>query len=153
MRTSFHGRHCGVCDCELREGYFSLSKRSQTVTATPSGNVVMVSEDELVTDFCGTECSDYAEVAITSTLTTPYPSGDGKTVPCSLCLRPVDRSQPHVSVSMAKLENASKPWLVTAHVCDERELAVYCVNCAQPHRARHAEPLRDGSRAVAFAGA
>jgi hypothetical protein len=135
MRTSFHGRRCGVCDCQLRADYFSLSKRSQTVKTTPDGNVVMVSEDELVTDFCGIECSDYAEVAITSTLTTPYPSSSGATVPCSLCLRPVDRSKPHVAVSMTNVEDASEPWLVSARVVDERELAVYCRSCAEPRPA------------------
>jgi hypothetical protein len=50
-----------------------------------------------------------------------------------------------------EFEDASQPWLVTTHVRNERELAVYCVNCAQPHRARHAEPQRDGSTSVTVA--
>ncbi|VXC51396.1 conserved hypothetical protein [Burkholderia sp. 8Y] len=137
MANSYEGRYCGVCEHELHKGYFSLCKRSQTLTDTPSGTVVMVSDDELVTDFCGSECSEYAEAAITSTLTSPYPSR-GKTVPCSLCLQPVDRALPHVSVNMTQFEDASQPWLCSARVVDERELAVYCAACAQPGRALQA---------------
>jgi|ERR1700754_357842 len=68
-----------------------------------------------------------------STLTSPYPTAD-MTVPCSLCLRPVDRTSPRVSVSMTQFEDESQPWLVSARVVDERELAVYCPGCAEPRR-------------------
>lgn len=141
MTNSYEGRYCGVCDCKIHTGYFSLSKRSQTLTDTPSGKVVLVSDDDLVSDFCSSACSDYAEAAISSTLTSAYPSG-GKTVPCSLCLRPVDRTVPHVSVSMTEFEDISQPWLVSARVVDERELAVYCHSCAEP---RHACAVFDKS--------
>lgn len=134
MENSFKGRYCGVCEHELSHRYFSLSKRSQTLPDTPSGKVVLVSDDDLLTDFCGQECADYAEAAISSTLTSPYPTA-AKTVPCSLCLRPVDRTSPHVSVSMSQFEDASEPWLVSARVVDERELAVYCRSCAEPRTA------------------
>jgi hypothetical protein len=144
MATSYVGRYCGVCDHELHKGYFSLSRRSQTASYPQFGAVVMVSNDELVTDFCGSECSEYAEAAITSTLTSAYPSG-GKTVPCSLCLRPVDRTVPHVSVGMTEFEDVSQPWLVSARVVDDRELAVYCLRCAQPCHERGVEPHRDDS--------
>lgn len=130
MENSFKGRYCGICNHELGRGYFSLSKCSQTVTGSQPG-VVLVSDDSLLTDFCGHECADYAEAAITSTLTSAYPTAD-KMVPCSLCLRPVDRTAPHVSVSMSQLEDASEPWLVSARVVHERELAVYCHCCAEP---------------------
>lgn len=133
MATSYEGRYCGVCDCELWSGYFCLSKRSQTVTGSEPG-VVSISDDDLVTNFCSSDCSNYAEAAISSTLTSPYPTAD-KTVPCSLCLRPVDRTKPHVSVSMTQFEDASQPWLVFARVIDERELAVYCHGCAEPQNA------------------
>lgn len=144
MATSYEGRYCGVCEHILHKGHFSLSKRSQTLTDTPSGKVVMVSDDNLLTEFCGQECADYAEAAISSTLTSPYPTAD-KMVPCSLCLRPVDRTAPHVSVAMTQLEDASQPWLVSARVVDEHELAVYCSHCAQPHHGRTVEPHRDNS--------
>jgi hypothetical protein len=134
MRNSYSGRHCGVCKKELAHSYFSLSKRSQTVKPTPSGDVVMVADDELLTDFCSEECARYAEAAISSTLTSPYPAASA-TVPCSLCLRPVNRSKPHVAVSMTDFEDASEPWLVSARVVDERELAVYCRRCAEPRPA------------------
>jgi hypothetical protein len=137
MANSYQGRYCGVCDCELKEGYFSLSKRSQTLTDTPSGKVVLISDDDLVTDFCSSDCSDYAEAAISSTLTSPYPTA-ALTVPCSLCLRPVNRTAPHVSVSMSQFEDASEPWLVSARVVDERELAAYCSRCAEPRPAAEA---------------
>ena len=136
METSFEGRCCGVCHGELRAGYFSLSKRSQTVTGSQPG-VVLVSAEDVVTDFCSSDCSDYAEAAISSTLTSPYPTAD-MPVPCSLCLRPVDRTSPHVSVSMTQFEDESQPWLVSARVVDERELAVYCRSCAEPRRALNA---------------
>jgi hypothetical protein len=74
------------------------------------------------------------EAAISSTLNSPYPAACA-TVPCSLCLRPVDRSKPHVSVCMTNFEDASEPWLVSARVVDERELAVYCHCCAEPRPA------------------
>lgn len=63
MQTSYEGRRCGVCNCQLQARYFSLSKRSQTVTGGSPG-VVMVSDDELVTDFCGPACRDHAEAAM-----------------------------------------------------------------------------------------
>jgi hypothetical protein len=131
MDNSYQGRYCGVCDHELHRGYFSLSKRSQSVKTTSAGEVVMVLADTLVTDFCGEECSNYAEAVVSSTLTSPYPA-PGPTVPCSLCLKPVDRFSPHVSVSMAQYEDVSQPWLVSARVVDEREVAVYCRGCAEP---------------------
>jgi hypothetical protein len=96
MATSYQGRYCGVCDCVLQAGYFSLSKRSQILTGSQPG-VVMVSGDEPVTDFCGRECSG---AAITSTLTSDYPT-DGKSAPCLLCLRAADRTTLHVSVAMS----------------------------------------------------
>ncbi|VXC51229.1 conserved hypothetical protein [Burkholderia sp. 8Y] len=133
MEGSYQGRFCGICDHELGCGYFSLSKRSLSVTGNEPG-VVLVSDDNLLTDFCGQECADYAEAAISSTLTSPYPTA-AKTVPCSLCLRPVDRKEPHVSVSMTRFEDDSQPWPVSARVVDERELAVYCSGCAEPRRA------------------
>ncbi|SAK82093.1 hypothetical protein AWB79_05428 [Caballeronia hypogeia] len=133
MGNSYQGRYCGVCEHELPHGYFSLSKRSQTVTGSEPG-VVLVSDDEGLTDFCSQGCAEYAEAAISSTLSSPYP-GPGQTVPCSLCLRPVDRTSPHVSVSMSEFEDASEPWLVSARVVDERELAVYCHGCAEPRLA------------------
>jgi hypothetical protein len=151
MRTSNQGRYCGICENGLHGGFFSLSKRSQTVNSTPSGDVVMVAHDDLVTDFCSHQCAEYAEAAITSTLTSAYPT-DGRIVPCSLCLRPVDRAAPHVSVSMTEFEDASQPWLVSARVCDERELGVYCSNCAKPHTAAEAEPQHVDSTSNAFAG-
>lgn len=53
MATSYEGRYCGVwvcvCNSELQAAYFRLSKRSQTVTDMPSGKVVLVSDDDLVT--------------------------------------------------------------------------------------------------------
>ena len=130
MGNSYHGRYCGICEQELSHGYFCLSKRSQAVTGSQHG-VVLVSDDDLVTDFCSSDCSDYAEAAISSTLTSPYPTAD-MTVPCSLCLRLVDRTAPHVSVTMTQFEDASQPWLVSARVVDEHELAVYCRSCAEP---------------------
>ncbi|SAK77233.1 hypothetical protein AWB82_04970 [Caballeronia glebae] len=53
MENSYLGHFCGICDHELSRGYFSLSKRSQTLTGTESGKVIMGSDDDLVTDFCG----------------------------------------------------------------------------------------------------
>jgi hypothetical protein len=137
MRNSYSGRHCGICEQELSHGYFCLSKRSQTLSHTPSGSVALVADDELLTDFCNEECARYAEAAISSTLTSPYPAASA-TVPCSLCLRPVNRSKPHVAVSMTDFEDSSEPWLVSARVVDERELAVYCHSCAEPRRASKA---------------
>jgi hypothetical protein len=137
MRTSYFGRHCGICDHELTHSFFSLSKRNQTVKSSPSGDVVMVAHDDLVTDFCSQQCAEYAEAAISSTLTCAYPAA-GDTVPCSLCLRPVRRTEPHVSVSMTEFVDASEPWLVSARVIDERELAVYCRSCAEPRLASKA---------------
>jgi hypothetical protein len=134
MRTSYFGRNCGICTHELTHSFFSLSKRCQTLAVTPSSSVVLVADDEVLTDFCSQECADYAEAAISSTLTSPYPAAS-ITVPCSLCLRPVDRSIPHVSVSMTDFEDASEPWLVSARAVDERELAVYCHSCAEPRHA------------------
>ncbi|WP_250481777.1 hypothetical protein [Caballeronia sp. NCTM5] len=136
MANSYKGRYCGACEHELPHGYFGLSKRSQTVTDSEPG-IVLISDDSLLTDFCSHECADYAEAAITSTLTSAYPTAD-KMVPCSLCLRPVDRTLPHVSVSMTQFEDESQPLLVSARVVDERELAVYCRNCAEPRRASNA---------------
>ncbi|SAL50949.1 hypothetical protein AWB71_02805 [Caballeronia peredens] len=136
MSNSYQGRYCGVCDHELSHGFFSLTKRSQTVTGSEPG-VVLVSDDNVLTDFCGQECANYAEVAISSTLTSPYPAAD-VTVPCSLCLRPVDRTAPHVSVAMMQFEDASEPWLVSARVVHERELAVYCRSCAEPRSTSNA---------------
>ncbi|MFM0324912.1 hypothetical protein [Caballeronia glebae] len=136
MSNSYHGRYCGICEQQLPHGYFCLSKRSQTVTGSQPG-VVLVSAEDVVTDFCSSDCSGYAEAAISSTLTSPYPTAD-MTVPCSLCLRPVDRTSPHVSVSMTQFEDESQPWLVSARVVDERELAVYCGSCAEPRRALNA---------------
>ncbi|MFM0140410.1 hypothetical protein [Caballeronia grimmiae] len=133
MATSYDGRYCGICDHELHRGYFALSKRSQTLAESPSGQVVLISDDNLLTDFCGQECADYAEAAISSTLTIAYPTG-GKTAPCWLCLRPVDRTSSHISVSMTQFEDASEPLLVSARSIDERELAVYCSGCAEPRR-------------------
>ncbi|WP_321791863.1 hypothetical protein [Caballeronia sp. J97] len=133
MTNSYEGRYCGICDHKLGRGYFTLSKRSQTVTGTQP-SVVLVSDDNLLTDFCSQACADYAEAAISSTFASPYPTA-AKTVPCSLCLRPVDRTAPHVSVAMTQFEDASEPWLVSARVVDERELAVYCRSCAEPRRA------------------
>ena len=132
MGNSYQGRYCGVCDHELPRSYFSLSKRTQTAAGSKPG-VALVSDDNLLTDFCGQGCADYAEAAISSTLCSPYPAAV-PTVPCSLCLRPVDRSKPHVSVSMTQFEDASEPSLVSARVVDERELAVYCGSCAEPRR-------------------
>ncbi|SAK49154.1 hypothetical protein AWB80_01309 [Caballeronia pedi] len=137
MATSYEGRYCGVCDHELGCGYFALSKRSQTLAEGPSSSVVVVSDDDLLTDFCGQKCADYAEAAISSTLTSPYPAAD-VTVPCSLCLRPVDRTAPHVFIAMTQFEDASEPWLVSARVVDERELAVYCRGCAEPRSTSNA---------------
>jgi hypothetical protein len=137
MRTSYFGRNCGICTHELTHGFFSLSKRCQTLAVTPSSSVVLVADDELLTDFCSQECANYAEAAISSTLTAPYP-GASATVPCSLCLRAVNRSKPHVAVSLTDFEDASEPWLVSARVVDERELAVYCHSCAEPRRASKA---------------
>ncbi|MDR5794253.1 hypothetical protein QCE49_12805 [Caballeronia sp. LZ008] len=136
MANSYEGRYCGVCDRELGRSYFALSKRSQTVTCSEPG-VVLVSDDNGLTDFCGQECADYAEAAISSTLTSAYPTA-AKTVPCSLCLRPVDRTAPHVSVAMTQFEDASEPWLVSARVVAERELAVYCHTCAEHRRTSEA---------------
>ncbi|MDR5748802.1 hypothetical protein QCE73_37105 [Caballeronia sp. LZ029] len=140
MATSYQGRYCGVCEHKLPHNYFSLSKRSQTMTVGEAG-AVLVSDDDLLTDFCSQACADYAEAAISSTLTSAYPTA-AKTVPCSLCLRPVDRTAPHVSVTMTQSEDASEPWLVSARVVEERELAVYCHSCAKP---RHTSDTFDES--------
>lgn len=35
---------------------------------------------------------------------------------------------------MTQFEDESQPWLVSARVVDERELAVYCPGCAEPRR-------------------
>lgn len=136
MRNSYLNRHCGICEHELSHGYFCLSRRTQTFSPTLSGPVAPVADDELLTDFCSEDCARYAEAAISSTLTLPYPAASA-TVPCSLCLGPVDRSKPHVSVSMTDFEDASEPWLVSARVVAERELAVYCRSCAEPRPAVH----------------
>jgi hypothetical protein len=146
MGNSYQGRYCGVCEHELPHGYFSLSKRSQTVTGGEPG-VVLVSHDNVLTDFCGQECADYAEAAISSTLTSAYPT-TAKTVPCSLCLRAVDKTAPHVSVGMSQFEDASEPWLVSARVVDARELAVYCRSCAEPRRTSEAFDMSELGVAV-----
>lgn len=46
---------------------------------------------------------------------------------------------------MTEFEDASQAWIVSARVCDERELAVYCCHCARPHPTRNAERNRDDS--------
>jgi hypothetical protein len=129
MGNSYQGRYYGICERELAHGYFCLSKRSQSVTGNQPG-VLLDSDDNLLADFCGQQCADYAQAAISSTLSSPYPAA-GQTVPCSLRLRPVDRTAPHVSVSVTQFEDASEPWLVSARVVDKRELAVYCHGCAE----------------------
>ncbi|SAL07796.1 hypothetical protein AWB81_08304 [Caballeronia arationis] len=85
----------------------------------------------MLTAFCRYGRAKYAAAAITSTLTSACPSAD-KAVPCSLCLRPVDRTASHVAVSRTAFEGVSQPWLISAWVCYERELAVYCSSFAEP---------------------
>ncbi|BCQ29048.1 hypothetical protein NK8_72380 (plasmid) [Caballeronia sp. NK8] len=146
MGNSYQGRYCGVCEHELSHGFFSLLKRSQTVPGSEPG-VVLVSDDNVLTDFCGQECADYAEAAISSTLTSAYPT-TAKTVPCSLYLRAVDRTAPHVSVTMTQFEDTSEPWLVSARVVNELELAVYCHSCAEPRRTSEAFDMSELGVAV-----
>jgi hypothetical protein len=57
----------------------------------------------------------------------------------SLCQREVDRRVPHVSIGMLEFEDVSQPWPMSARVLDDRELAVYCADCATPETAVRAE--------------
>jgi len=131
MSTSFEGRGCEVCGCNLKHQYFSLSKRSQTVSQSVEGMVITVLTDEMLADFCDNICWNEAEASIVSTLQVAY-QALSMTARCSLCRRPVDRSAPHVTVNVAEYEDASQPWLISARILDEREIAVYCPTCAEP---------------------
>lgn len=132
METSFEGRFCGVCRCNLKPRYFGLSKRSQKVSQSV-GEPITVLTDEMLADFCDNLCWKEAEAAIVSTLKVAY-QAFSMTASCSLCRRPVDRSAPHVTLNIGEYEDASQPWLISARILDEREIAVYCPTCAEPSR-------------------
>jgi hypothetical protein len=149
VSNSYQNRYCGICDHALSREYFSLSRCNQTFTKTQSETLIVVSDAESLTDFCSQPCADQAETAITSTLSAPYPPSD-ETVPCSLCLHPVDRTLPHVSIAMTAFEDISQPWLLSARVTDERELAVYCAGCAGTLAASEA-PIEDEQTATSRA--
>jgi hypothetical protein len=78
MRNSYFGQHGGICGHELTHNFVSPSKRSQTANSIPWGEVVAVAHEDLVTDYRGHQCAEYAEAGFTSTLTSAYPTGGGK---------------------------------------------------------------------------
>jgi len=129
MTTSFAGRHCEVCRADLTRRYFSLSKRCQWVLETENESVITVLSDHMLADFCSDLCRDEVESAIAATLQVAYQPFD-MTASCSLCRAQVRRDAPHVAISVAEYEDISEPWLLSARILDEREIAVYCPGCA-----------------------
>ncbi|KND60409.1 hypothetical protein BVER_03863 [Candidatus Burkholderia verschuerenii] len=140
METSFQGRMCGVCHGALRSRYFSLSKATEKVERSGGETIATVLSSTLMTDFCDESCRDEALAAIVSTLKVACQLF-AVTAACSLCQREVDRRAPHVSIGILEFEDASQPWLMSARVLDDRELAVYCADCATPETAARAEAV------------
>lgn len=131
--TSF----CKTCYDDLPARHFALSRRSEVMCIKHiDGKTVQAIDvlyDEIMRQFCSLPCWKAAEPEFVELfkLNETYPAF-AWTASCSRCGKPVNRTQPYVTLNRFEIEIIEKPWLAVGKVFDDREFAVLCNDCCKP---------------------
>lgn len=122
---------CYVCNSDVQPRFFSFYNRTQRVS--PDGATITCLYAEEAFRFCGKSCWEVLEKPIVAEFNPVYQSFR-VTATCSICQKPVDRTQRHYVIDIAEMEDISEPWLASHRTLDEREIAVFCPSCVAPHQ-------------------
>jgi DNA-directed RNA polymerase subunit N (RpoN/RPB10) len=123
--------HCHVCGEKLGTRIHDFHSRTQKVSFDGETKTITVLYELQEMSFCGQECWEAIGEHITEGLHPLYQPLH-LVARCSECRKPVDRTQPHYTLNISKLEDISQPWLASMRVLDEKELAVFCPECRVP---------------------
>jgi len=121
--------------------YFALFGRTQKVSS--GGKQIFVMHDLLESCFCSALCWEGMEKVVTDGLNQVYQPFH-MVATCSQCGKAVDRVKPHYAIHVAEFKDVSQPWLISAQVLDEREIAVYCSDCMTPDEGESVEDELEG---------
>jgi hypothetical protein len=122
---------CHVCGENLGSHIHGFSRQTQKVSLEGETQTITVLHALQEMSFCGQEGWEAIEEHITEGLHPLYQPLH-LVATCSECRKPVDRTQPHYTLNINKLEDISQPWLASMRVLDEKEIAVFCPECRLP---------------------
>lgn len=142
---------CHSCYEELEPRFVALSQRSEVmVIKCIDGKTVQTIEvlsDSIQVEYCSLNCWKAAEPEFIEVynLTEIYPAF-AWTAKCSSCGKPINRTQPYVTLNRYEMELQEQPWLTQGKMIDAREFAVLCNDCRPPsvhHIAEQVEETED----------
>jgi hypothetical protein len=136
METSHSGFTCRVCMSGIGSCYLALFGRMQKVSS--GGKQISVVHELMESFFCSELCWEGMEKVVTEGLNPVYQPFH-MVATCSQCGKAVDRVKPHYTLHVAEFKDVSEPWLISAQVLDEREIAVYCSDCMTPDEGESVE--------------
>lgn len=128
---------CKNCYEDLPARHFALSRRSDVMSIKQieekTVKAIDVLSDEILLQACSLPCwqETEAEIIKAFVLQETYPTF-AWTASCSSCAKPVNRTQPYVSLNRCEMEVIEKPWMAVGKVFDDQEFAVLCNDCCMP---------------------